>query len=109
VIVTPTSTPTPLYTPTITNTPTVTPTITSTPNKLTMDKKPGIYLVNVDIAPGVWRSQGVGDNCYWGISNKTGKTTKNHFGKAGGTMYVSASDYQVSMEDECGMWVYLGE
>lgn len=106
-IVTLTFTITPKYTPTITETPTVTPTKTSTPNPLTKDKGPGYYLVGVEIASGVWRSLGTADDCYWSINSKTGDIINNHFGMAGGTMYIPASAFEVRLEAECGMWTYL--
>jgi len=103
---TPTNTETPLYTPTITETPTTTPTMTATPDPLKADKYDGFYLVGVDIATGVWRSNGTGDRCWWAITTKEGKTIKNHYGMAGGTMYVSSAGYQVELED-CGYWTWL--
>jgi hypothetical protein len=114
-----TRTPTDTFTPTIYLSPTITltPTITQTPTKtLTPTKTPdpllaihgdGIYLVNVDIAPGVWRSQGTGDICYWEITTKTGDIINNHFGMAGGTAYISPLAFQVTFQD-CGDWIYLG-
>jgi len=118
VIVTPTATETPLYTPTITPTPTKTPTTTPTPNaaktataqaiaRLIAPKGDGFYLVNVDIAPGVWLSKGTQDNCYWARTRKNGDIIDNHFGLAGGTMYIAATDFQVQMQD-CGRWTYIG-
>lgn len=122
----PTQTPVPTYTtnptytayPTFTAYPTLIPTATLSPTPessptLTSDplfgpKPPGIYLVNVDIAPGIWRSQGSGINCYWGITNRTGDTLSNHFGQAGGTLYLSPDAFQVEMKPECGDWIYLG-
>ena len=117
VIVTPTYTPTPLYTPTNTNTPTNTFTPTMTPNasqtaealliaKLRADKESGFYLVNIDIAPGVWRSNGTNDNCYWSVTTQTGDIIDNFFGMAGGTAYISATAFQVEFDD-CGTWVFL--
>jgi hypothetical protein len=72
-----------------------------------MPHEDGFYLVNIDIAPGVWRSQGTGDNCYWEITTKTGDVTSNHFGMAGGTAYISPMAFQISFE-RCGTWIYLG-
>lgn len=116
-VVTVTPTNTPLYTPTNTGTPTKTPLPTQTPNatqtaqakltaKLQADKGDGFYLVNVDIAPGVWRSMGTTDNCYWATTTKTGKILDNHFGMSGGTAYVSPSAFQVEFKD-CGKWVFV--
>ena len=112
-VVIPTFTSTPLYTPTITQTPTVTqtstktPTITPTDNPLTMIHYDGFYLVGIVIAPGLWRSQGSDNGCYWEIDTRTGDIINNHFGMAGGTMYISTTAFQVSMKD-CGNWIYLG-
>ena len=107
-IVTPTFTSTPKYTPTLTNTPTITSTPTNTPNPLTKDKKNGFYLVGIDIAPGLWRSTGNSDGCYWALTSKTGDIIDNHFGMSGGTMFIVAFAFQVELED-CGTWVYLGQ
>jgi len=102
-----------LNTPTITPTPTNTGTPTATPNttqtaqaKLREDKEDGFYLVNVDIAPGVWRSTGSGDNCYWATTAKTGDIIDNHFGLAGGTAFISPNTFQVEFNG-CGTWVFV--
>ncbi len=108
-VVTPTYTPSPLYTATITNTPTITATKTNTPNPLTKDKSPGFYLVGTNIAPGVWKSMGTGDGCYWSITTKTGDIIDNFFGMAGGTLYLSTTAFQVQLDPACGMWTYLGQ
>ena len=103
---TPTFTSTPEYTPTITNTPTNTATLTPTLDPLKAKRGNGIYLVGVDIAPGVWRSDGTGDSCYWEISTAQGKIINNHFGLSGGTAYVSPTAFQV-MFKKCGYWTWL--
>jgi hypothetical protein len=103
VVVTATGTPTPLYTPTITNTP------EPTKDRLTSEKSAGIYLVGVDIAPGIWRNNGTDDSCYWEVTTKTGDYVSNHYGMGGGTMYIPATAFQVRVEKECGKWTYLGE
>jgi hypothetical protein len=72
-----------------------------------MSRGDGFYLVNLEIAPGLWRSQGTQDDCYWEIDTRTGDIINNHFGMAGGTMYIPESAFQVRLED-CGTWVYLG-
>jgi hypothetical protein len=108
-IVTPTFTSTPLFTPTITETPTITPSKTNTPDPLTKDKGPGYYLVGTEIAPGVWRSLGTANGCYWSTNSKTGDIISNHFGMAGGTMYIPGSAFEVRLEAECGTWTYLGQ
>ena len=112
VIVTPTATETPLYTPTVTPTPTKTPNAAKTATaqaiaRLIAPKGDGFYLVNVDIAPGVWLSKGTQDNCYWARTRKNGDIIDNHLGLAGGTMYIAATDFQVQMQD-CGRWTYIG-
>jgi hypothetical protein len=107
IIVTPTLSPTPLYTSTITPTPSNTPVPTNTPNALQADKGPGNYLVNVDIAPGVWRNDGNSKGCYWQRSDKTGDIIANDFGMGGGTMYIAPTDFSVEMDAECGNWTYL--
>jgi hypothetical protein len=106
-IVTITFTPTLEFTPTRTSTPTFTRTTTPTINPLTLMRNDGFYLVGTDIAPGLWRSQGSSNDCYWEIDTRTGDIISNHFGMAGGTMYIPASAFEVRLED-CGNWVYLG-
>lgn len=122
--VTVTPTPTPLMTATPSNTPTETPLPTDTQPptatanapqtatarafaRMTDDKGNGFFLVNIDIAPGVWRSTGTGSGCYWETSTHTGSIIDNHFGASGGTAYISPTAFQVEFDD-CGAWVYLG-
>jgi len=113
-LVIPTFTVTPLFTPTITDTalpPTETPNLTQTSEAqvlalLRSDKGNGFYLVGVDIEPGVWRSTGTAEDCYWETTTKTGDLIQNHFGMSGGTAYIPASAFQVRFED-CGMWVFI--
>ena len=107
VIITATYTSTPKYTPTITLTPTNTATPTNTQDVTKKNKTDGFYLVGSEIAPGVWRSSGSQDDCYWEITTSTGDIINNHFGMAGGTMYVPSSGFQVMLED-CGTWTYIG-
>lgn len=125
-----TATPLPItQTPTITNTPaptntpqpTNTPTETIAPYVLTAtaqaeidailreDHEPGIYLVDVDIAPGVWRSKPGNDDCYWSRTTKTGDIIDNFFGDGGGTIYISPTDFQVELGEGCGLWTWLSE
>ncbi|PKO00659.1 MAG: hypothetical protein CVU43_14030 [Chloroflexi bacterium HGW-Chloroflexi-5] len=101
-----TTTPTPVYTPTITETPTITPTETPTLDPLKIPRGNGMFLVNVDIAPGVWRSDGKNDDCYWKVSTSTGDIIKNFFGMAGGTIYIPESAFEVELQD-CGTWTFL--
>lgn len=103
---TPEFTPTITLTPTITSTPTITPTMTPTPDPRKEARGNGMYLVNVDIAPGVWRSDGNNDDCYWKVSTSTGDIIDNFYGMAGGTIYISQSAFQVELDD-CGTWTFL--
>lgn len=110
--ITQTSTATPKYTATPKNTPTITltPTNTFTPtptiDPLKKAKGNGFYLIGVDIAPGVWRSQGSGDKCYWAVTRSNGDIMDNHFGMAGGTAYLPTNGFQVEFND-CGTWVFI--
>lgn len=88
-------------------TPTATGTLPPTKDFRTLNKSNGFFLVGEDIAPGVWRSTGTGDDCYWSITARDGDIIQNHFGLAGGTAYIPASAFQVEFED-CGGWEYLG-
>lgn len=85
-------------------TPTLPPTATQDPTR--RSRSDGFYLVGSEFSPGLWRSQGAGDSCYWELTSKTGKIIDNHFGMAGGTMYVRPTDFQVRLED-CGTWVFI--
>ncbi len=109
VLVTATPTETPKYTATITMTPTKTPPPTQTKDPTKTNKTPGYYLVGEEISPGVWRSLGTSDSCYWSITTRTGDIINNHFGMAGGTMYIPESAYQVQLEAECGTWEFTGD
>ena len=107
--VTVTPTPSPEFTATITPIPSLTLRPTSTKSPLEQDKRPGIYLVGIDIAAGLWRSEATGSSeCYWKVSTRTGDTMRNFFGPAGGTMYIPTSGFQVEMDPECGTWTYMG-
>ncbi len=115
-IVTPESTSTPAETATITQTPTISPIPSNTlPPTATLDamyedKEPGIYLVNVDIGAGVWRSEKNGnDMCYWSRTSKTGEIIDNFLGASGGTMYLAPTDFQVELHDACGTWTFLSK
>jgi hypothetical protein len=74
---------------------------------LEMDKRPGFYLVNVDIAPGIWRSTPGAEDCYWKRTDKTGEIIDNYFGFSGVTIYIDPSDFAVELNKECGTWTYL--
>jgi hypothetical protein len=91
---------------------TASPAVSNTPaptqDRLKIPKIDGFYLVGEEIAPGVWRSQGKGESCYWSLTTKTGDIISNHFGMSGGTMYVPQNAFQVQVEG-CGTWVFLSE
>jgi len=70
-------------------------------------KNSGFYTVGVEIAPGYWRSTGVGGGCYWERLDEYQDILGNHFGRAGGTIYIGPYDYEVHFND-CGMWEYIG-
>lgn len=94
-------TPIPIYTSTVTLP------LASNNTPLTGDKDNGFYLIGIDIAPGVWRSTGTGDECYWAVTTKTGEYLSNHYGMSGGTAYLPETGFQVEFNN-CGIWVYLG-
>lgn len=73
----------------------------------TEPKSDGFYTVNVEIAPGRWRSTGSSDACYWVRLDENQVVLENHFGLSGGTLFVPETDYEVAFED-CGTWRYLG-
>jgi hypothetical protein len=117
---TPTTSNTPTITPTPTNTPTPTPTPipTATPNLaqtatmeafgvLAAPKRDGFYTVGTEILPGKWHSTGTGSDCYWARLDANQNILDNHFGSAGGTVNIRATDYEVEFSD-CGSWEYQG-
>ena len=69
-------------------------------------KDSGFYTVGIEIVPGQWRSTGTGDGCYWARLNGKQDIIDNHFGNAGGTVTVSASDYEIQFDD-CGIWEFV--
>lgn len=105
-----TSIPTRTALPTYTQGPTLTPAPTNTPaptiDTMRANKGNGFYLVNVDIAPGVWRSNGSSDGCYWAVTSSTGNILNNHFGMSGGTAYIDPAGFQVEFNG-CGTWEFL--
>lgn len=115
--VTVTPTKTPIASPTETLVPSETPLPSETPDRaqtatakafaaLTEPRGNGIFLVNVDIAPGVWRNNGSGDQCYWKRSKVNGDIIDNHFGQAGGTIFIARTDFQIEFNG-CGRWDYI--
>src|SRR5690242_1563843 len=93
--------PTPTKDPNRTAVPTFTKGPTVDPSE--QQKSDGFYLVGSEIAPGVWRSTGRNDQCYWSVTTRTGDIIENHYGMSGGTMYVPANAFQVELQG-CGRW-----
>jgi hypothetical protein len=105
------------YTPPISGTPTRTGPPTKTPDfaaistaqqlaNLRSDKLDGNYLVGVDIAPGVWRNDSNGNDCYWSRLTRTGEIIDNYIGAGKGTAYIAPTDFAFYSE-RCGTWTYL--
>lgn len=70
----------------------------------------GVYLVGVDIAPGVWRPI-AGDQdrfCYWARRKYDGIILGSFYGPSGSEVLLRTTDYEVEF-DGCGVWVYMGE
>ena len=70
---------------------------------LTADEGDGFYTVGDEIAPGLWRSTGTGDSCYWERYNDSQDILGNHFGNAGGSVRIRSTDAEVEFDD-CGIW-----
>ena len=73
----------------------------------TENKGNGFFTVDVEIAYGRWESQGTGDGCYWARLDNYQDINANHYGNAGGSVYINQYDYEVEFSD-CGTWVYIG-
>jgi hypothetical protein len=63
----------------------------------------GAYLVNQQIPPGTYRSNGRGTRCYWKRSAESGDILNNHFGLAGGAVTIQPADYRFESRG-CGGW-----
>jgi hypothetical protein len=92
--------------------PTLAPSETPSPTEtlepaLTADRGDGYFLVGQEIAAGVWRNDGTGQDCTWEVTTKTGRVIDTYTGLAGGTAYIAAGAFQVRFEG-CGTWSYLG-
>ena len=70
-------------------------------------KGDGFYTVGVEIVPGRWESTGSGDGCYWARLDGNQNLLDNHFGNAGGSVTIRATDYEVEFND-CGIWEFSG-
>lgn len=73
---------------------------------LTAPFSDGVYLVNVDIQPGVWRSDGTGSNCYWArLRNLRGENDviENVTGATPTLVAIGPSDLAFKAS-RCGNW-----
>jgi hypothetical protein len=66
-------------------------------------KKDGIYVIGLNMAPGRWRSNGLGKSCYWEKSTVTQDIIDNHFGVASVIVDVAPGDFQFETSG-CGVW-----
>ncbi len=71
-------------------------------------KGDGFYTVGIEIVPGLWRSTGTGDGCFYARLDAFQETIANHYGNSGVTVIIDSGDYEVAFQD-CGNWEYLGE
>jgi hypothetical protein len=69
-------------------------------------KKDGFYVVGVDIAPGVWWSQGKGAKCYWARQNVTQDIEDNDISFPGGVVTIRPEDFEF-YSSGCGTWTML--
>lgn len=72
----------------------------------TAPKRDGFYVVGVDIAPGVWWSQGKGARCYWARQNVTQDLIDNDIGFPGGAVTIRPDDFEFTTSG-CGVWTML--
>ena len=74
----------------------------------------GVYLVGVDIAPGIWRSSGTGDSdgdCWLRVNNLGGDYETASIEPVGVSHRIPAGDFQVVLNKyspEC-TWTYVSE
>lgn len=70
----------------------------------------GVYLVDVTIASGLWRSipQQQDRYCYWARRKYDGIILGSHYAPGDAEVLVRPTDYEIEF-DGCGMWVYMGE
>lgn len=72
----------------------------------TAPKKDGFYVVGVDIAPGLWWSQGKGSRCYWARQTVTQDLIDNDLGFPGGAVMIRPEDFEFYASG-CGTWTML--
>jgi len=76
--------------------------------QLTAPKGDGAYLVGVEIAPGLWRSEaGQEEGCYWVRRKYDGIIQEQYLGPSGVTVQVRPDDYEIEFSG-CGTWEYQG-
>ncbi len=69
-------------------------------------RKDGHYLVGIDIAPGLWRSNGAGARCYWSRLTATQDLIDNDLGYGGGAVLIRPEDFEFYTSG-CGTWSML--
>jgi hypothetical protein len=69
-------------------------------------KKDGFYIVGLDIAPGLWKSDGKRTGCYWSRSSVNMDLLDNDFGYGGGAVMLRAGDFEFYTKG-CGTWTPL--
>jgi hypothetical protein len=78
---------------------------------LQLPKIDGIFRVNIDIAPGRWKSMSDAtetQSCYWARIANDGSIIQNYFGYGGTSLYIYKSDFAVEFTD-CSIMVYLSK
>jgi hypothetical protein len=66
-------------------------------------KKDGVYIIGLNMAPGRWRSNGLGQSCYWEKSTVTQEIIDNHLGVASVIVEIAPSDFEFKTHG-CGVW-----
>lgn len=66
-------------------------------------KKDGIYIIGLNMAPGRWRSSGLGKSCYWQTLTASQDIIDNHFGVASVIVEIAPTDFQFEAKG-CGLW-----
>ena len=69
-------------------------------------KKDGYYVVGLDIAPGVWKSNGLSSSCYWARYDLTQDINDNELGYAGTVVTIRADDFEFYTKG-CGVWTMI--
>lgn len=67
------------------------------------NKKDGTYIVGLNMAPGRWRSNGIGKSCYWETSTASQEIIDNHFGVASVIVEIAPTDFEFKTKG-CGLW-----